>query len=183
MSMSAEREMPTALRELSDARTAFFEAVSLPLHPPPPPASETEVIKLEAAIGRPLPPSYKAFLLHQDGWPELDSEVSILSVSAMISIKGARENRILRNIAETVGVDAVKRWLVFGLSSRSNSSYLFDPTLQDLSGEWPVVEYDEDEGIEKRHENFTKFLQSSAAEAVEARKEAEQGQDLSDIKF
>jgi hypothetical protein len=101
----------------------------------------------------------------------------------MISLSGEQETELLTRIAKASGLESAKQWLIFGLSSQSISSYLFDPTQQDTAGEWPVIEYDEAEGVEKQHPNFIAFLKSSTAEAAEALEEVQQSQDLLDIKF
>jgi len=175
--------MLVALEQLKVARRAFFEAVAIPVTSMPPPASEAEVARLEVLLGQSLPPSYRAFLLEQDGFPELNGEVSILSVAEMISIRGEREDRLLESIAATSEIESVTRWLIFGLSLTSDSSYLFDPTRRDDSGEWPVMTYDDNEGIEKEYASFAAFLSSSAVQAAEALHEVQQSQDLSDIDF
>src|SRR6185503_9808824 len=46
---------------------------------PPPGASEKAVAAVEARLRRPLPPSFRAFLLLHDGWPQLYQGASLLS--------------------------------------------------------------------------------------------------------
>lgn len=48
-----------------------------------PPASESEIRRLEERLGLGLPPSYRQFLLHADGWGTDEDEYCIRSVATI----------------------------------------------------------------------------------------------------
>jgi hypothetical protein len=181
--MSAKDEMLTALEDFRAARAAFFEAVALPVQPPPAAASATEIAELERQLARPLPPSYRRFLETQNGWPDFDGELNMLSASEISAVRDHRGPLVLSAIARRTGIAQSENWLIFALSPDNTNSYLFDTAARDDEGEWPVIGYDEGEGIERRHDNFTEFLKAGAADSRDALEETRQGQDLLDMDF
>ena len=181
--MSAADEMLVALEDFRAARAAFFKAVALPIQPPPAAASAAEIADLERQLAQRLPPSYRRFLEAQNGWPEFDGELNILSASEVGAVRDHRGPLVLKAIARRTGMVQAEHWLIFALSPDNTNSYLFDTTTRDEEGEWPVIGYDEGEGIERRHDNFTGFLKAGAADARDALEETRQGQDLLDMDF
>lgn len=181
--MNAEDEMLAALGDFRAARAAFFEAVALPVQPPPAAANTAEIAELERQLARPLPPSYRCFLETQNGWPEFDGELNMLSASDIVAVREHRGPLVLNAIARRTGIPQSENWLIFALSPENTNSYLFDTAARDDEGEWPVIGYDEGEGIERRHDNFTEFLKAGAADSRDALEETRQGQDLLDMDF
>ena len=51
------------------------------------PASEAAIRKVEAELGRPLPPDYRTFLSLHDGWPGFVGDNDILSTSQLLGGK------------------------------------------------------------------------------------------------
>jgi len=181
--MSAADEMLTALEDFRAARAAFFEAVALPVQPPPAAASAAEIAELERQLAQPLPPSYRRFIETQNGWPEFDGELNILSASDVVGVRAGRGPLVLKAIARRTGIPQSENWLIFALSPENTNCYLFDTATRDEEGEWRVIGYDEGEGIERRHDNFTEFLKAGAADSRDALEETRQGQDLLDMDF
>lgn len=183
MANGLDVEVERTLVDLTAARQSFLEAVGIAADSSPAPASAEDVDRLENLLGRRLPPSYCSFLRIQNGFPELDGEINVLCIDDMISFidKGASE--LLAKIANASREDFIHRCIVFGMSEKSTSAFLFDPEQRSGADEWAVVEYDEEDGIGTVHENFLLFLRESAKEAREAEQETLQGQDLLDLDF
>lgn len=172
----------TALTDLHIARKEFMTAVGMTgTNSLPAPASEENIMQLEKTIGRSIPPSYRSFLRIHDGFPEMDGEVNLLRVADMISFFTMGAADLLRKIAEATSKDFIQRCIVFGTSSLSTSAYLFDPEEQQSKGEWAVIEFDEEEGIESVHVNFLAFLEKSVEEVRDAKRETLQGNDILDL--
>lgn len=101
----------------------------------------------------------------------------------MISQVSGGSEKLLDDIASVSDNDSIRDCIVFGRSDQSTSAFLFDPGQQDEEGEWRVIEYDEEEGLDAVHDSFLAFLVVSAAEAREAEQETREGQDLLDEDF
>ena len=161
-----------------------MEAVGMAVSDSPPvPASVEDIARLEKLIGRRIPPSYRSFLLIQDGFSELDGETNVLCIDDMISLIGEGAAELLGKVTNASSEGFINRCIVFGMSDQSTSAFLFDPEQQNDEGEWTVIEYDEEEGIDSVHESFLLFLMESALEAREAEQETHEGQDLLDDDF
>lgn len=179
-----DNNVKKALANLTEARRAFLDKLEISdSGPPPAPASEEDVAHLEQVVGRRLPPSYRAFLLLQNGFPELDGETNVLAINEMISHISGKAAELLDDIAKMSEQDSIRSCIVFGRSDQSPSAFLFDPEQQDDKGEWKVIVFDEEEGIDAIHESFLAFLVKSTEEAREAEQETLEGQDLLDIDF
>ncbi|MCF6351707.1 MAG: SMI1/KNR4 family protein [Cyclobacteriaceae bacterium] len=173
-----------AVANLVVARRAFFEAVGIPASTPlSGPASDEDILNLEKCLQRRLPPSYHSFLLLHNGLPELDGDTNVLNVGEMISLVEEGSAKLLDRIAKLSREESIRHCIVFGLSKKLTSAFLFDPEKQNNSGEWAVIEYDEEEGIDSVHESFLSFLIASTAEAREAEQETHEGQDILDEDF
>ncbi len=179
-----DKNIEKILADLTVARGKYFTEIGLEVSDlPPAPASEDAIVRLENILGRHLPPSYRSFLLMQDGFPELDGETNLLSVNEMILMAQGYSTELLNKIAQVSGDDAIRGYIVFGASDQSTSAFLFNPTEKNKGGEWSVVEYDEVEGLDSTYESFLFFLKESTKEAQEAEQEASEGKDLFDMDF
>lgn len=182
---SIEKNIKKALTDLTEARRTFLETVGLSVPDfTPNPAHKKDIMDLEEVLQQQLPPSYRMFLLLQNGFPEFDGETNILSIEEMtILAKGTTPVKLLDQIAKKVNENYIRQCIIFGKSKQSTSLFLFNPKQQNDNGEWAVIEYDDEEGIESTYENFLFFLKASALEAEEAAQEASEGLDLLDIDF
>lgn len=184
MANAFDKSIRKIVSGLTEARRSYFKEVGLETSEfLPAPASESDIARLEGVLEQSLPPSYKSFLLIQDGFPELDGETNLLGVSEMILKYQEDSSEFLSQIAQVLGDDAIKGYIVFGASDQSTSSFFFDPTVRNKDGEWLVVEYDEEEGLDSTHESFLFFLIESIKEAQDAEQEALEGKDLFDMDF
>jgi hypothetical protein len=184
MNNGLELRVKKALDDFVMARKGFIEAMGISADDAlPAPASESDVLRLEEAIGESLPASYRCFLLMQDGFPEFDGECSLLGVDDMISLLASATTDVLDKIAAASGDDDMRRCIVFAMSEQSAYAFLFSSEEKNATGEWTVIEYDEDEGIDAVHTSFLAFLEKSAAEARAAEQETLAGNDLLDLDF
>lgn len=169
-----------AVQEGFQARSKFFESLEEPneqeLGPPVP---EETLIHVEKVLGIDLPPSYRIFLSQYDGWKMIDGATDIYSCSELIKVAKSEDTKEWRQIAKDSGDDFADNCIVIGGSKFSASKYLLDPSRENESGEFAVIEYEK--GIEEIHENFLQFLHNSLAEFSEAANEIEAGFDFEDI--
>lgn len=181
---SVRHDVAEALNQLKEARGRLQEQIGGVLSERyAGPASESEIAQLEAALGRPLPPSYRSFLLLQNGFPEIDGETDVLSAAAVQSLAFGPAKALLEGLASTLGKSSIERCLIFGRSENPISLLLFDPAEVNESGEWRVLEYDEQEDLHGIHGSFLEFLVATTADTREAAEEASEGQDLLDMDF
>lgn len=179
-----EKKIAILLEEYRKARFAYFNAVGMPgSFKTPEPSNETMINKLEIHIGQKLPLSYREFLMIQDGFPEFDGETSIMNVEDMTSFFGNKSNAVLKKLEKKYNDHSCRNYIIFGRSNKSISMYLFDPMIQTDHGEWKVLEFDEEDGINATYTSFRDFLNASVQEAIEAKKEAKEGEDLFDMDF
>lgn len=107
------------------------------------PASETEVQELEQKLNLVLPPSYKAFLLLNNGWKVVDGSQNFFSIQQIIKWCEKKDPSNWISIAESVGNGFVKECLVVGASHQSPDKYLLNPKII-VNEEWQFIEYRKD---------------------------------------
>ena len=181
MTQNVDGAVRSTLEALTTARAEFLEAVGMTSANRPEAASPEDIEELEEALGRRVPASYRAFLLIQNGFPELTAELSIFGTREMLASLQSDPDSLLEEISSATGEPWIARCLVFGRSAESSSAFLFDPERADTGGEWSVIEYDEEEGVEAIHDSFLEFLRVSAEEVREAAEESKQGADLMEL--
>lgn len=184
MANRAENKISILLNEYTNAMQSYFKAVGVSdSFKIPGPSKEELIEKLELKLGRRLPPSYRAFLMIQDGFPEFDGETNIMSVQDMISFYGDNSDSVLKKLDKEYKDDSLRRCIIFGRSETSISMYLFDPTQVTKDGEWKVLVFDEEDGVDEVYTSFQNFLIESVEQAHDAEKEAKEGANLFDMDF
>ena len=155
-----------AVEQGVDARAKYFQSIDLADEQAlGSPASIDKVDLLESDLGRPLPPSYRQFLLMFDGWHMIDGGVDLLPVDDLLG--GARHQAVLDWQTQMLseGDEVAARSLVIGVSSITPTKYLLDPTSIDEAGEWQLIQHHH--GEEAVVPSFFIWLEESVNEYLE----------------
>lgn len=130
---------------------------------PNPGASPLAIETAEARIGRPLPPSYRAFLRQHDGWPRFFDGATLLG-SATLGLRvyedAARSTFEAANTPVTLSPPLrarPQRLVTFGADLALTTLFAFDPSAVDAHGEYEVVVWIGEIGM--RRESFPSFLE------------------------
>jgi hypothetical protein len=128
------------------------------------PTPESRIVDLETRLGRPLPPSYRAFLSMYNGWRMgVDGATDLLSVEEMLDGPRAERVREWRRLSQKYDEDdLVTRALVIGMSEIVPTRALLDPETIDANGEWALVDYYH--GVEQVHPSFLNWLEATVEE-------------------
>lgn len=119
-------------------------------------ATEEELAAVESLLGRPLPPSYAAFLRRYGKWVMFDPATDLLSAREVVKEANSRALKRWREIAiDTEGLDAA-RWFLIGKSRSTASKYFLDPSSVDDAGEMKV--YEHDRTLAEEYPNFLACL-------------------------
>jgi len=142
------------------ARAQFYEAIDLPNEQElGPPASEEQIARIEQQIGKPLPPSYRAFLSLFNGWRMVDGETDLLSVEEMLGGRRADRIRDWQRNAAKWGDEVGGHGFVIGFSDISQSRIILDPRRVGANNEWRLFENYKDE--EEEYDSFLDWLEQS----------------------
>ncbi len=130
---------------------------------PSPGASKRAIAAAERRIGRPLPPSYKAFLRLHDGWPRFYDGASLLG-TANLGIRAYEEAaHATFEAAETPVTEFVpsnrkpKVLIPFGIDMQATTLFVFNPAVS-RDGEYEVIAWINEIGL--RRSSFPSFLES-----------------------
>jgi hypothetical protein len=175
MAETMENRVQHAVQNLKQAIKDFSKFYELPderRYPPPAPASK--IAALSEALDRPLPPSFRAFLAIHNGFPEVDGNSDILTAGEIARLNRDGSKDLRTSVAQRLNTIEARDIVVIGRSSHKLSVIFFDLARISDDGEWTVVEFDEDEGLDGTHPDFAKFLESTA-ENMRAAIEEEDG--------
>jgi len=133
---------------------------------PNPRASETAIQRAERRIGLPLPPSYRSFLKHSDGWPRFFEGATLLGTACL----GKRTYESLAHAAceaaETPVPDlgppsryrrAARTLIPFGIDVQATTLFAFNPSVTGAGGEYQVIAWVNEIGV--RRDSFEDFLE------------------------
>jgi SMI1 / KNR4 family (SUKH-1) len=130
------------------------------------PAGIDAINRAERRIGRPLPPSYCAFLLEQDGWSRFFDGASLLGTKDLGKASYADLAQAAFEAAETPIPDGGAPWsrvggrpgdmIPFGIDPGGTTLFAFDPSATNAHGEMSVVAWIHEIGI--RSATFPEFL-------------------------
>lgn len=145
---------------------------------PTPPATEREVAEYQRDCGFNLPPSFRAFLLRHDGWPDFLGDAAILGANwrkldwtaAALAVRKAPFDEF--GTEDPFGHGAIP--VLLGRSAFV-TLFLWPPDPRRL----PFREYQYSELI-MEHEDFDGFLQSSLESLLNLIDEERQGSDADD---
>lgn len=123
------------------------------------PASPQQIGKLESILGKPLPPSYRAFLELHNGWSNFAGGAKLLSVEDQTS---AWVKKRVKDLGDLLFEDDDKNPFLQDavpilLGKDENSYLVLDPNKVRKDGEMDFVMYDYGEA-ERRFKDFTSFL-------------------------
>jgi SMI1/KNR4 family protein SUKH-1 len=166
MATTLRNRIEKAVREGVAARHEYYLSIDLADEQKlGSPAAATELRALEAALGKPLPPSYRAFLELHDGWKMVDGAVDLLAVADLLG--GSRRSEIAdwqqRMLA--AGDVVAGQALVIGVSDVTPTRYLLDPSSIDSDGEWRFVQHHNVEEAELP--SFIVWLEESVDEYLQ----------------
>jgi hypothetical protein len=133
---------------------------------PNPGASREAVASAERRVGRPLPPSYRAFLRDHDGWPRFFEGASLLGTASL----GKRSYEALAQAAceaaETPVPDvgppsrfraSTQTLIPFGIDMQATTLFAFNPKVVGPDGEYQVIAWINEIGV--RRDSFVDFLE------------------------
>jgi hypothetical protein len=131
---------------------------------PNPGASKRAIAAAERRLGRPLPPSYRAFLRQHDGWPRFYDGATLLG-TANLGIRAYEDAaHATFEAAETPVSDCVPSYrqkpkvlIPFGIDLQATTLFVFNPAIQ-KNGEYEVIAWINEIGI--RRPDFPSFLES-----------------------
>lgn len=146
--LASERELELLQRdeELEDKRGA--------------PSTPAALAKLQQRFGRPLPPSYRAFMEQHDGWADLSGEAKLLSVADQDATwVQERVEELEESFAEfNPGASPfASGCLPIFLGPYESNYAVIDPNSPTQEGEFEVVTYDTAEE-EERFASFADYL-------------------------
>jgi SMI1 / KNR4 family (SUKH-1) len=154
--------LPQLIEELAEAlrtydRLAFDEEYEHKLGKP---SSPTQIATLEKGLGKPLPPSYKAFLDLHNGWSDFAGDAKLLAVEDHGS-EWVKERLLdLDELFDEFGGENPfnEGAIPVMLGEDSQQTLLVDPRTVREDGEMDFVALDIIEE-ERRFKDFTSFLQ------------------------
>jgi len=129
-------------------------------HPLGPPSSPQQMARLERILGKPLPPSYRAFQELHNGWDKLVGGAKLLAVEDHDSQWVKSKIKFWSDLwdPDENGDDPFEKGAMPILFGEDNNSFLvLDPTTVQPNGEMDFVMYDYMEE-EERFKDFTSFL-------------------------
>jgi hypothetical protein len=123
------------------------------------PATSQQIATLEGVLGKPLPPSYRAFLELHNGWEDFDGEAKLLAVEDHGSKWVKKRVRELGDLfAETEDDNPFELGAIPLMLGKDTQNYLvLDPRKVRGNGEMDFVTYDLTVQ-EDRFKDFTAFL-------------------------
>lgn len=148
------RDLDQALREL--ATFPEYDRVS---PQPNPGASEEQIARYEAYLGRPLPPSYRAFIAMHDGYRALAYPGDMLSIEDVMP-GGAWHERIAtwkKTSAKYGSAEVVDGIVIANLGQPNNWAFLDPKRTSAKTKEMKVVEWEPEDSDE--YPNVLKFLE------------------------
>lgn len=131
---------------------------------PNPGASLRKIKKAEERLGRPLPPSYRAFLSRHDGWPRFFEGASLLGTESLGKPRYEELARAAFEAAETpvpyLGPPSRPRTLSiipFGIDAQATTLFAFNTDIVTPEGEYEVIAWVNEIGV--RRADFSSFLE------------------------
>ena len=125
------------------------------------PCSPRQIAGLERILGKPLPPSYRAFLELHNGWKKFVGGARLLAVEDQESawVKKRLEDLDTLFFEDEEAENPFKHGAIPVLLGEDESSFLvLDPRVVRQNGEMDFVQFDLTEE-ERRFEDFSSFLQ------------------------
>jgi hypothetical protein len=135
---------------------------------PPTGASQQDIARAERRLGRPLPPSYRAFLAAQDGWPRFFLGAALLGVQPLSRGTYVDVARMVIDDGELAGpssgaapgtsAPAQGRVLVpFGIDAEAETVFAWDLGAPRADGELGVLVWTNEVGLHV--DDFPSFLE------------------------
>lgn len=131
---------------------------------PNPAASEVALERAEERMGRPLPPSYRAFLKLHDGWPRFLDGASLLGTANLGHRQYEDLARAAFEAAETPVPDLgppsrprARSLIPFGADLEGTTLFAFNPAVVGPDGEYEVIAWVNELGV--RQPSFAAFLE------------------------
>lgn len=161
-----KQRLEQAIEAGQNARHTYYTSIDLDdaqeLGDPTP---EADILKLEAQLGRPLPPSYRQFLLLHNGWQEIDGGVDLLPIEELLGQQDDYDIPQWQRDCRDDNDEVAARSLVIGASAITATKYLLDPGVIDTQGEWRLLQYHHE--MEAELPSFIQWLEESVDEYLE----------------
>jgi len=125
------------------------------------PSSPKQIATLERILGKPMPPSYRAFLELHNGWNKFDGGAKLLAVEDQGSawVKKRLEDLDTLFYEEEEGENPFKEGAIPVLLGEDELNFLvLDPRTVRQNGEMDFIQFDLTEE-EERFKDFTSFLE------------------------
>lgn len=155
--MEACQLLVTAIRRVQTEITWLSPGRGYGLRPNPG-ASERAVAEAEQRLGIPLPPSYRAFLMLNDGWPLFFEGADLLPARELGHAAHAELVAAISEAAETpvpdIGPPSRRartrpRLVPFGLDRQACTLFAFNPAVCQKDGEYEVISWFNEIGVRK----------------------------------
>jgi hypothetical protein len=128
---------------------------------PGPPSTEAELATVRADLGRPLPPSYEAFLRLHNGWTDFIGEAPLLRAQDRHEPWFARRlARVRAHLTEFDMAGLPEHAFLVVLHPDVSTLVYIDTSGPTRDGEFETVEYDIREDEQERHPSFRALLES-----------------------
>ncbi|HVJ15754.1 MAG TPA: SMI1/KNR4 family protein [Polyangiaceae bacterium] len=131
---------------------------------PNPGASKAKIKKAEERLGRPLPPSYRAFLTRYDGWPRFFEGATLLGTALLGKPSYLELARSAFQAADTpvpdLGPPSRSQRLSiipFGIDAQATTLFAFNVDVMSADGEYEVISWVNELGM--RRSSFGEFLE------------------------
>ena len=140
------------------SRLAFDEEHRMKLGEP---ATPEQIAKLERRLGKPLPPSYRAFLELHNGWESFDGSLNLLSVQDQESDWVKEWLKMLLTLFRAVKEENPfeKGAIPVLLGEGEHDFLILDPRTVRKDGEMDFVKFHFAE-VDDRFKDFTSFLRN-----------------------
>lgn len=171
---SIEVRISSAVNRIIAANQKYFELEYDDDAPQilPPPATENQLHALESSLGRPLPPTFRAFLALHDGWLRISGNAMILPTGEREQAWVARRiDRIREHFREFHPSHSLDEVFFLMLGEDEKDFAYFDMS-NTSKGELEVVYADLDDGEIDRFPDFAAFLEDMAETAELTAEEA-----------
>jgi len=171
------RQIKLELSASQPAQLALGRPPGAPAPALPRGADPSAIAAAERRLRRRLPPSYRAFLLEQDGWPQLFQGASLLgtrqlsrtSFAELTLATSAADDTTLAEMGARAWRESGAPLIPFGMDPTGTVLFAFDPVVTGREGESEVVVWMN--GIGDRCASFADLLllvhEMLAAELIE----------------
>jgi hypothetical protein len=162
MKTKPETQIKDLVAELVELHREYWE-LAFDKKPPTelgPPAKPAQIAKLEKILGKPLPPSYRAFLELHNGWAGFDGDGKLLAVEDQGSEWVKEQILLHENAFDGRAKSPFEKGMMPVMIGESIRNYMvLDQTKLRDDGEMEFLAYDSNERV-GRYKDFAALLRA-----------------------